>query len=359
MVVTGAVNRRWQKMDRDAIDLLDLARHFEFYNRTEGKSDKTVCWYNQAISSFYRFLVRYKKPTNLGNLGEMQVREFILYLQERTRWQENPYVSDKVGKIAAITIQTHVRALRSFFNWLYGEGYATEHKLAKLKPPKAPTKVVEVLSQDEISRLLKCINPNKDAGARHFAILMLLLDSGLRCGEMRNFRIDDINFEGGYIKVMGKGKKERIVPFDTATQKALLSYSFHFRPEPLNPIIENFFLTIDGKPLSVNCIKMMFQRIAKKSGIKRLHPHLCRHTFATNYLINGGDVFSLQQILGHTTLEMVGRYITLASMHVTVQHRKYSPMDRATINYKSIVNISKKPKKYSQHHKEWIKQYRS
>ena len=69
MVVTEAKDRRWQKMDRDKIDLLDLARHFELYNRTEGKSDKTVIWYNQAITSFYRFLVMHKKPTNIGELG--------------------------------------------------------------------------------------------------------------------------------------------------------------------------------------------------------------------------------------------------------------------------------------------------
>ncbi len=254
-------------MDKDLIELLELARYFEFYNKTDGKSTKTISWYNQAIGLFHRFLVKSEKSTRLGDISELEVREFILYLQERRRWQENPHVSDKVGKLAAITIQTHIRALRGFFNWLYREGYTNEHRLAKLKPPKAPSKVVEVLSQEEIARVLKCIDPHMDAGVRYHAILTLLLDSGLRCSEMRNFRLEDINIEGGYLKVIGKGGKERIVPFGATTQKALLRYMFHFRPEQFNPIISNFFLTLDGRPLTANSIKMMFQRIARKSCI--------------------------------------------------------------------------------------------
>jgi hypothetical protein len=80
-----------------------------------------------------------------------------------------------------------------------------------------------------------------------------------------------------------------------------------------------------------NSVQLIFARLAQRSGVKRLHVHLCRHTFATNYLINGGDVFSLQQILGHTSLEMVRRYVTLASSQVRVQHRKFSPMDRMNL----------------------------
>jgi site-specific recombinase XerD len=91
------------------------------------------------------------------------------------------------------------------------------------------------------------------------------------------------------------------------------------------------FLTLEGRQVTGNTVKEIIERISKKSGVSRLHPHLCRHTFATNYLINGGDVFSLQQILGHTSLEMVRRYVTLASSQVRVQHRKFSPMDRMNL----------------------------
>jgi site-specific recombinase XerD len=148
---------------------------------------------------------------------------------------------------------------------------------------------------------------------------------------------------------LGKGGKERIVPFGMSVQKAILRYVLYFRPETINPTIKNLFLTLDGRPLTKNSVKMIFQRMAVKSGVKRLHPHLCRHTFATNYLINGGDVFSLQQILGHTTLEMVRRYVTLASTHVNVQHRKFSPMDRLNITTSNLPKYKNKriPKRNS------------
>ncbi|MFC2059191.1 tyrosine-type recombinase/integrase, partial [Chloroflexota bacterium] len=86
--------------------------------------------------------------------------------------------------------------------------------------------------------------------------------------------------------------------------------------------------TTTGMPISVNTIKLVFSRLAKSSGVGRLHAHLCRHTFAINYLLNGGDIFSLQHILGHTTLEMGKHYLHFTSSQVTAQHRKYSPMDK-------------------------------
>jgi len=143
-----------------------LARHFELYNRTEGKSPKTIDWYNLALKLFHRFLVESERATRLGDLGDAEVREFILYL-ERRRWQDNPYVRKHRGKLAAISIQTYIRALRAFFNWLYQEGYTSENRLAKLKPPRAPTKVVEILTQEEIKRVLGCLDPNTSAGARN------------------------------------------------------------------------------------------------------------------------------------------------------------------------------------------------
>lgn len=327
MVVTKTRSRRWEDVDKDSIELKILAEHFELYNRTEGKSPKTISWYNLAIRQFSNFLIASKKSTTLGELYEPDIREFILCLQEKNRWQDNPYVPAQRSKLTAISIQTYIRALRAFFNWLYKEGYTSENRLAKLRPPKAPTKVVDVLDPEEIARILGCLNVNTDSGARDYAILILLLDSGLRCSELTSAQLKDVNIQGGYLKVMGKGSKERVVPFGALVQKALLRYVHHFRPEPFTLAVQNLFLSLDGRPLTQNTVTMILRRIAGKSGVKRLHPHLCRHTFATDYLMNGGDVFSLQQILGHTTLEMVRRYVSLASSHVTIQHRKFSPID--------------------------------
>jgi site-specific recombinase XerD len=191
--------------------------------------------------------------------------------------------------------------------------------------------MVEVLAQEEVSRILSCVDHDTATGCRDLAIIVTFLDTGLRLSELTGLPMSDAHLDQGYLKVMGKGSKERIVPIGNTARKALQRYVFHFRPEPLYLDQDHLFLTLDGKPMTANGVKLIFQRLARKSGVKRLHVHLCRHTFATNYLTNGGDVFSLQQILGHTTLEMARRYVTLASSQVRVQHRKFSPMDRMNL----------------------------
>jgi site-specific recombinase XerD len=149
----------------------------------------------------------------------------------------------------------------------------------------------------------KAIDLRTDWGARDHAVLMLMLDSGLRLSEVIGLRAADLEVEAGYVKIMGKGAKERIVPFGASTQKSLWRYYSHYRRQVAN---DAFFLQLDGRPLSKNSLTLVFKRLGQRAGVRRLHTHLCRHTFATQYLINGGDVFSLQQTLGHTTLEMVG-----------------------------------------------------
>jgi site-specific recombinase XerD len=131
------------------------------------------------------------------------------------------------------------------------------------------------------------------------------------------------------IDYFGKGSKERIVPIGASSQKVLRRHVFHFCP--MTPCDAYLFLTFYGKQLGVNAVKLLLDRLGKKAGVPRLHAHLCRHTFATRFLINGGDVFTLQQILGHSTLERVRHYVNLASNHVAIQHQRYSPLDRLNL----------------------------
>jgi integrase/recombinase XerC/integrase/recombinase XerD len=143
--------------------------------------------------------------------------------------------------------------------------------------------------------------------------------------------MENMNLDQGFMKVLGKGNKERVVPFGSNAQRALQRYLFRFRPKAAHLGITNMFLSTAGTPLTVNSVKLLFTRLARTSGVRRLHAHLCRHTFATRFLVNGGDVFSLQQILGHSTLEMVRHYVNLASNHVVMQHQKFSPLDRLNL----------------------------
>ncbi len=137
---------------------------------------------------------------------------------------------------------------------------------------------------------------------------------------------------------MVKGKKERIVPVGIVAQTALSEYITYVRPKIARPDCDRLFVSQDGGPITENTIKLLFSRLSKKSGISRLHAHLCRHTFAINYLLNGGDIYSLKEILGHNTLEMVNRYLHFTKAQITARHREFSPMDR-------IIGKGKKPRK--------------
>ena len=208
----------------------------------------------------------------------------------------------------------------------------TQNNVAKdLKPPKISKKIVTTLSDQEIESIINTLSPINPSEARNQTIFMILLDSGLRIGELVNLKMGDVHMDDGFLKVMGKGKKERIVPIGRSAQRALQRYFFRYRSNPTLPGVDNAFLSIHGKPLTENSIKLMFARLAQRSGVQRLHAHLCRHTFATRFLINGGDVFTLQQILGHSTLEMVRHYVNLASNHIAMQHQRFSPLDRLNL----------------------------
>lgn len=311
----------------ERLELRDLIGYWEFHNRTEGKSPATVRWYNHTLAMFERFLEQEGRSTLLADVGEPEVRAYIAYLQQKRKWDDTDRCPTSQELITPGGIQNRVRALKAFFAWLHREGYTKSYRLERLANYKIPARVADVLSEEEIRRVLAACDVKTDWGARAHAILTLMLDAGLRLSEVTGLRTADVDLEAGWLKVLGKGGKERIVPFGAATQRTLWRYLNHYRPEPLGPDVY-FFLTLDGRPLGPSGLQSTIKRIARRSGVERLHPHLCRHTFATRYLINGGDVFSLQQILGHTTLEMVRRYVNLASAHVAVQHRKFSPMDR-------------------------------
>ena len=310
--------------------LSELIEYYEVCNRAEGKSPKTISWYSANLKSFRNYVKSRHLPDSLDTIDTKLLREYVLYLMKRTRYNGHPYTPAKTELLSSATIHGHVRTLRAFFNWLVVEGLAQISPAKDLKPPKVVRKVVSTLSDEEIRAILNTFSTSP-SDTRNQTLFLILLDTGLRVGELVNLKVDDVHMDEGYLKVLGKGKKERIVPIGNNAQKALQRYLFRFRPKPINPIINNVFLSHSSSPLTENSMKLVFSRLAKRSGVQRLHAHLCRHTFATRFLINGGDVFSLQQILGHSTLTMVSHYVNLASSHITIQHQKFSPLDRLNL----------------------------
>ncbi|MAQ53327.1 MAG: hypothetical protein CL719_00530, partial [Chloroflexi bacterium] len=264
-------------------DLQDLMGHFEVHNRTEGKSPRTVEWYNLALGKLRDWLIEQGEPTVLSALDEFRVRRFLLDLQEK------PGI--KGPRMSSHTMYARVNALKSFFNWLNRQGYTEEHRLSGLRLPKVSELVIEPLSPDEIGRILSSMNPNAAMGSRNTALISIMLDTGLRLSEVTSLKDKDVHIEDRYLKAMGKGLKERVVAFGSSCQKALLQYRHRFRGEPVFFETGEFFLSIDGHSLTASALRCLVKRIAKSSGVNRLHSHLMRHTYATMFLLNGGDVF--------------------------------------------------------------------
>ncbi len=205
-----------------------------------------------------------------------------------------------------------------FGNWLREENPIRTDPFAKLKRPKLPKPVIQILSEEEIKTLIDAINPATFLGARQYAIVLLLLDTGIRASELCTLTLGHTYLDENKTLVRGKGEKERIVPFANAVKQAIAQYIVAWRPQPLDLQDETVFLTINGEPMTYEALSGMIRALGVRAGIPRLHAHLFRHTFAVQYLMNGGDVMSLKRILGHATLDVTQTYIHLAEQHVKV-----------------------------------------
>jgi site-specific recombinase XerD len=312
--------------------LTELIGYYEICNRAEGKSERTIEWYSANLRRFLTYIKNRHLPYSINNIDIKLLRQYILHLQKVKKYEGHPYTPVKSELLSTATIHGHVRTLRAFFNWLASEDFTEDNISRHLKPPKVVKKVISTLSDQEIHSILNVLKRSNVTAARNKTIFMVLIDTGFRIGEITNLTIENSHLEEGFLKVMGKGKKERVVPIGSSAQRAIQRYLFRYRPQPIHQGIDNVFLSVHGGPITENSMKLMFTRLAKESGVSRLHAHLCRHTFATRFLINGGDIFTLQQILGHSSLEMVSHYVNLASSHVAIQHQKFSPLDRLGIH---------------------------
>ena len=189
---------RWDTMDKSNVPLDKLVLQFQAFNKSEGKTHKTIPWYDTSLRLFTDYLDKINVNPVLGEITLELVREYILDLQTRHKFGDHPSTPRQEELLSPQTIQCYVRAVKAFFNWLYKEGYSKEFLLERLKPPKAPRKLVDPLADTEISAILYAIDAQTSWGARNTAIVVLFLDTGLRLSEL------------------GKGQKERIVPFGSS-----------------------------------------------------------------------------------------------------------------------------------------------
>ncbi len=315
-------------MKNSVLELGNLIQGFKLCCQTEGKSPKTIEWYTTFLRRFLAFLGSRNYPADAAKINKEHIRAFILYLQKEARTPRSK------KPLSPATVQGYVRTMKSFFSWVVREEYLPDSPTAKVPVPKAPQKVLNTFTHEQIGKLAQACYRSNGNGYRNLTILLLLLDSGIRVSELVHIDLNDINQAEGWIKIkVGKGGKERIVPVRSVVQKSLWKYINHFRPQPLTQKVSRLFLSDDGLPLTRSGIQQMLRRCGKRAGISgvRCSPHTFRHTFAKSYLINGGDIFSLQKILGHSTLEMVRRYVHYASTESMIQGQVSSPLDRMGI----------------------------
>jgi site-specific recombinase XerD len=274
----------------------------------EGASPRTVEWYRMIL---IRAVRRFGEARPVDAIPAPELRAWLLELR---------------ASLAPESIAGYVRGLKAFGNWCAAEEVAAAGGFRGLRRPKVPRRLIAPFSDSELRSLLAL------ADERERALALVLLDTGLRLSELASLRIGDVRPDGT-LHVMGKGAKERIVPIGASARRALVRYlatrSSVAAGDPL-------FCGRWGPGLTARGIQLAIARLGRRAAVgTHCSPHTFRHTFARGYLVNGGDVFSLQQILGHTTLDMVRRYVNFASFETVRRlHAAASPADGLLIGPK-------------------------
>jgi len=318
-----------QTVDRLTIENLipttnteSLAKGYILNCKSEGKSPSTIAIYEIVLKNFTWFCKQNNFP-EAHQLTAVHVRHFLWYLSSETnRWgSNNPAVRKPASQT---TVSDYYRALHSFFSWLSREQLICNNPLANLKKPKPDNKVIQALTPNEIEKLFEVCSKKSALDTRNKAILSILLDCGLRISELSKLTIDDMDMDNATLLIRyGKGGKQRIVRIGLKTQKSLWRYITLYRKGNSN----NLFLNRSGDALDVVGMKILIRRLGDKANVK-VHPHKLRHTFAVSFLRAGGDVFSLQYLLGHSTLQMTQRYVQSLNADDAINaHRKFSPLD--------------------------------
>ena len=292
--------------------------------RVDGLSPATLENYQYQLGRFVKFCNSLAMasdqrgaaaPLQDGDKGDrvtpQHIRLFLLKLRETN---------------SPVSVGDYYKAIKRFFNWLIQEGIIEgASPLQNIRPPRKEEKIVRPFSQQDIDNLLLLCSGNRFVDLRNKAIILMFLDTGLRLSELANIQLRDINFDREIIKVMGKGAKERVVRIGKTTQKAVLRYLL-IRQDNHSCL----WVTEERKPLTVSGVQIAVKKLCHRAEITdaKCGPHTFRHSFAINFLRNGGGEFALQLMLGHASLYMTRRYVsTLGAEDSFKAHQKASPVD--------------------------------
>ncbi|MDC7996186.1 site-specific tyrosine recombinase XerD [Altibacter sp. HG106] len=258
-------------------------------------------------------------------LDAHDIQESPVAISENTL-QEYLYACAK--EISRSTQNRYLSSLRGFFSFLNFEGYRDTNPMELLEGPKLGRKLPDTLSTSEIDRLINTIDLSKPQGERNRAMLETLYGCGLRVSELVSLRISDLYFDEGFIQVLGKGNKQRLVPIGITTMKYINVYKNEARNHQTIPreFQDTLFLNRRGKGLTRAMIFTIVKRAAEKAGLeKNVSPHTFRHSFATHLLENGADLRAIQQMLGHESITTTEIYTHIDTSHLTKVLQQFHP----------------------------------
>jgi len=292
----------------------DAASQFLDSLKIRGLSYHTMRWHKENLLALLKTIKKIDLPTEPGVLTEKMMQNVVLEMIN--------------NGLSQTTVNHRVRSLRQFYKYLLTECIVSINPAERLERKKNKAVVIEAFTEKQLTDLLNACNKNRFVGFRDYTIILFLLDTGVRVSELVGVKISDIRInENEVIIAKGKGGKQRRVFVSIKTKGVLKNYLRIRGDIADNPYL---FITSDNKQMKQRTVQerlTIYGKIAKLKGV-RVSPHTFRHTFAKMYIIRGGDPFSLQALLGHSTLEMVKHYVNLWGSDLQKMHRQYSPVDQ-------------------------------
>lgn len=284
-------------------------------------TDNTLRVYEDFFQSIQKYLASIKKLSTFEDVTASDIRGY--FIEARKTMQ-------------GITQVGYYRRLTTFYNFLVSDGILADNIMKRVEKPKAGKRLIQSFSSREVHTMLNAYDVNTFIGRRNYTLLCLILATGLRRSEFLSLNIEDVHLQDDYIRIIGKGDKERIIPISKSLSITLRKY-IKARAEYLRnrPDTNAFIISKYGKRLSKDGSNSIFRklRIDYKLTGKRFSAHTWRHTFAKAFLLNGGDVFTLQELLGHEDVETTKIYVTLTDTEKAQQNARYNPLDNRKWEY--------------------------
>ncbi len=289
-------------------------KSFQSYLKIErGLSKNTVANYTFDLERLTKFLLENEITISPEKINEETIQQFIYA------------VSKEVNARSQARI---ISGLKSFFSYLIFEDYRSDNPMELIEAPRLGRKLPDTLSLEDIDNLIAAIDLSKPEGERNRAMLETLYGCGLRVSEIISLKISDLFFDEGFIKITGKGNKQRFVPIAKSTQKYIELYKNAIRThlDIVKGFEDTLFLNRRGKQLTRSMVFTIVKELAVKINLsKTISPHTLRHSFATHLLENGADLRSIQMMLGHESITTTEIYVHLDRKHLTQIINKFHP----------------------------------